>query len=579
MSIPEMMSWYNEKLSKETKNQISEEIKALSQCDDDFMMAFDATSLYPSAMWDAGSEFPDITSARPFKPSEEQEVLDLFNSQTFRPRTGFFKIQYYNPPELFLQHVPVKETIEKENGKTLEASRFRNGRIIDHLNSVDIQEIVRVGGVIERIYEGVIYEKNLDESPFRSYIENLFALRKKYKEEGNKVGDELIKLLLNSLYGKTVQKDIVSSIHVWSTKTLQDNYDDLIMARWEIKPGMWLVQRKKETEAIDVTKNESRSGILNKEKKSSDVPHHLGSFILAHSRRIMNNFILAIDGFKTPNVAYSDTDSIYIKKSLYEKLDALGCVGGDLCKGKNDYGSGGIVYGLYLAPKVKYNIVLNDGVLSEKKTFKGLNKTSLKSKDFFTLACGGKVTTKVPTPWKRDFKNGVRIPDPVEEVTKKEFNPEINLLKRRAPDENGIMRPYYIDNPTKVVPITIDTTGPRTVLLPVAPQPVAAVPPTVVHEVLVAEPSDIFKTCNKCKEAKSHTDYYESHKSWCKKCINKNHCDWLRRNPNAVVAESFRTRIRNKEDIEQLTGLKSSEFKRWLEFTKRFYIPRVIRGR
>jgi hypothetical protein len=116
MSIPEMMTWY-ENLGKQTKKQISEEIKALSQCDDDFMMALDATSLYPSAMWDASSEFPDITSARPLKPSDEQEVLDLFNSQTFRPRTGFFKIQYYNPPEVFLQHVPVKESVQKENGE------------------------------------------------------------------------------------------------------------------------------------------------------------------------------------------------------------------------------------------------------------------------------------------------------------------------------------------------------------------------------------------------------------------------------------------------------------------------------
>jgi hypothetical protein len=101
----------------------------------------------------------------------------------------------------------------------------------------------------------------------------------------------------------------------------------------------------------------------------------------------------------------------------------------------------------------------------------------------------------------------------------------------------------------------------------------STVPATVVHEVLLARPSDILQTCKNCKEAKSGTDYYESHKSWCKKCINKNHCDWLKRNPNAVVAESFRTRIRNKEDVEQLTGLKSSEFKRWLEFTKRFYTP------
>jgi hypothetical protein len=296
--------------------QLREELRGLTANSKDFMMAFDATSLYPSAMWDEESEFPDITSAKHFKNSEEKEILDLFNSQQFRPKTGFFRVRYFNPPELFLQHLPVKETVIND-GKKIQMSRFRNGYIEDFLNSVDIQEIVRTGGTIIRIYEGFYYEKNLPKSPFRSYIENLFELRKKYKAEGDEVGQDLIKLLLNSLYGKTVQKDIGHSMHVWSTKKLKANYDDLIMSRTEIRDGVWIVQRKKEVDNVDVTKEESENDIIKKGKKEktcSEVPHHLGSFILAHARRLMNNFILAIDGFKTPCVAYSDTDSIYISK-------------------------------------------------------------------------------------------------------------------------------------------------------------------------------------------------------------------------------------------------------------------------
>ena len=33
---------------------------------------------------------------------------------------------------------------------------MRNGYIIDHLTSVDIQEIVEIGGKVIEIYEGVI---------------------------------------------------------------------------------------------------------------------------------------------------------------------------------------------------------------------------------------------------------------------------------------------------------------------------------------------------------------------------------------------------------------------------------------
>ena len=49
----------------------------------------------------------------------------------------------------------------------------------------------------------------------------------------------------------------------------------------------------------------------------------------------------------------------------------------ELGKGKNDCGNGGIIYGLFLAPKIKYCLVLNnDYMIEEKKTFKGyVNKT------------------------------------------------------------------------------------------------------------------------------------------------------------------------------------------------------------
>ena len=60
---------------------------------------------------------------------------------------------------------------------------MRIGYIIDTLTSVDIQEIVKIGGKVIGIYEGVIYRENLRISPFRKVIENIFALRQKYKDE------------------------------------------------------------------------------------------------------------------------------------------------------------------------------------------------------------------------------------------------------------------------------------------------------------------------------------------------------------------------------------------------------------
>ena len=54
---------------------------------------------------------------------------------------------------------------------------MRNGYIIDTLTSVDIQEIVKIGGKVVEIYEGVIYRENFKVSPFRKVIDILFKLR------------------------------------------------------------------------------------------------------------------------------------------------------------------------------------------------------------------------------------------------------------------------------------------------------------------------------------------------------------------------------------------------------------------
>ena len=73
---------------------------------------------------------------------------------------------------------------------------MRNGYIVDHLTSVDIQEIVKIGGKVIEIYEGVIYRKNFKVSPFRKVFDKLFALRQKYKDKNNVIMELLVKSLL-----------------------------------------------------------------------------------------------------------------------------------------------------------------------------------------------------------------------------------------------------------------------------------------------------------------------------------------------------------------------------------------------
>ena len=79
-------------------------------------MDYDASSLYPSAMWDEKSVYPKIETGFAFKPDMNDVYVEALNNQTFNQdadESALLRIKYYNPPYLLFQHLPVKEKILK----------------------------------------------------------------------------------------------------------------------------------------------------------------------------------------------------------------------------------------------------------------------------------------------------------------------------------------------------------------------------------------------------------------------------------------------------------------------------------
>ena len=60
---------------------------------------------------------------------------------------------------------------------------MRNAYITQTLTTVDIQEIVKIGGKVIEIYEGVIYRENFRINFFEKINDKLFDLRQKYKKK------------------------------------------------------------------------------------------------------------------------------------------------------------------------------------------------------------------------------------------------------------------------------------------------------------------------------------------------------------------------------------------------------------
>ncbi|ESO87326.1 hypothetical protein LOTGIDRAFT_154823 [Lottia gigantea] len=263
-------------------------------------------------------EYPKAESGRPFRQEENKEFVTLFNEQKFRPRTAILKVWLKYPTNMFLNPYQLK-----------------------------IKSPLRL-------------EQERRKLALKSDSE--MELRNKYKKEGDMVASNCMKLLGNSLYGKSIQKDRNTSLHLWNEETFRRNYDKHVKKYDKLNETQYIVEINEEEKEFVPPKDFTRL-----------TPTHLGTFILCHSKRIMNNFIHVIDGFYKPEIYYTDTDSLYISSSNWDELNEAGLVSeNEYRKGKNDYGDGGIIFGLYLAPKIKYNIILtSEGVLKEIKTFKG----------------------------------------------------------------------------------------------------------------------------------------------------------------------------------------------------------------
>ena len=270
-------------------------------------------------MWDKNSIYPKLETGYCYTQDMNSDIVKKFNNQTFTQGSAILKIKYNNPKNLIVQHLPLKE---KES--RIEVNRMRIGYFVQTLTSVDIQEIVKNGGRVIEIYEGVIYRENFEINPFENVIDNLFASRQKYKDENIDVMQLLVKWIMIALYGEFLRKDITESYHCISEAWMMSEYDERVLDCHKINYGNYIVKLNDD------------EGLEDEIKKVNTLPLQLAVFILSKSKKNMNNFINAIRGFYRNDVYYTDTDSLYIENKHWDKLDKVGLVGKNLLQGKDD---------------------------------------------------------------------------------------------------------------------------------------------------------------------------------------------------------------------------------------------------
>ena len=79
-------------------------------------MDYDATSLYPSAMWDQNSVYPKIESGFAYKPNMNDVYVEAFNNQTFNQdgdESAILRIKYFTHITLYFNIYQLKKRLKK----------------------------------------------------------------------------------------------------------------------------------------------------------------------------------------------------------------------------------------------------------------------------------------------------------------------------------------------------------------------------------------------------------------------------------------------------------------------------------
>ena len=255
---------------------------------------FDACSLYPSAM----NAFDGYLQGR---PKIWNASIDLDTVDYYFVRVKITKIGRH------LQF-PV---ISKFDGETRDWTNNLVGQIIP-LDKVGLEEAIKWQEIEYEIIDGYYFDEGFN-TEIKSVITNVYQRRLKEKENKNEGLQQVLKLLMNSAYGKLIQKPVDSEITVVTGWDKLDRYLNLNYCHVKTFQSIGSDLDNKWTKYF------VKSSKLIVNDFSSP---QLGCQILSWSKRIMNSVMCLAEnnGIK---IFYQDTDSMHLFSDDVPKIEEL----------------------------------------------------------------------------------------------------------------------------------------------------------------------------------------------------------------------------------------------------------------
>lgn len=164
--------------------------------------------------------------------------------------------------------------------------------IITYVDMITLNDWIEFQGIEYEILNGVYYNNGFNTN-MGDIILHLFNNRLKHKKAGNEAMQLILKLMMNSAYGKTITKKTMTKKVVINDNKKEEyivNYFQLIKKWKPLTDKQWEINM----DSVDTSYNMAQ----------------VGSFILSYSKRIMNEVFNTANTHKCP-LYYTDTDSIH----------------------------------------------------------------------------------------------------------------------------------------------------------------------------------------------------------------------------------------------------------------------------
>lgn len=281
---------------------------------------YDAVSLYPSAMrrlWCVEGK-PEVLNVIDGERvwSSMPDYLKQYNTKNgvgaFVVEIKIIKVEKHYAFPLIVQHTKDGNLNDDHlRGSELAHDNIKDGQsVVMVVDNIALEDLIEFQQISFQVVKGYVWNGKRDYK-VQEVIQGVFDTRLKYKAEKNPL-EQLYKLVMNSAYGKTIQKPVEFDLKYLSKKTSENEP----ISKFE---RYWVKNYNKITETV--YENDKLAVVKVRKQINNHFNFSLfGIQVLSMSKRIMNEVMcLAFD--LGCHVYYQDTDSMHIEADELPRLE------------------------------------------------------------------------------------------------------------------------------------------------------------------------------------------------------------------------------------------------------------------